>query len=726
MAGDRPAVRVDAATSWVKRLPIGLGRSVPGPDDAESGRPLAERLNEVHLDRTLRAIERGYLYFDRLLRRVLPEPLNPFLQTGAIAITALVIATVTGVVLLLWYRPSVHMAYLSITAMSEAPWTAGLLRSLHRYSSDACMFFGMVHALRSFFERRFAGPRWLAWVTGVASLGILWFVGWTGYWLVWDERAHHVAIGTARALDVIPIFADPMGRSFLTNEGVNSLLFFVVFFFHMLIPLAIVFTLWLHLARLSRPHFMTRTPMTIWVLGSLLLLSIAYPAVNAEPASMTALGGRFGMDWWYLLPIALTDRLAGGAIWATFLLGGAFLGSMPLWLTRGRREPAFVTSSRCNACARCYQDCPYDAVSMVPRTDGSERYPVQAEVDPSKCVGCGICSGSCDSIAIGVDWFRVEDQRSRIEAWVQQSVEAGESPHLAVVCSQSAGANLNVDPESGICDELPGYRVLEVPCAGWLHALTVERALRRGAAAAVVVACGPGECGYREGPEWLRERMDGLRPPVLRVDLVDRERVHLLELDRTQRRELVRRALALRNGGAERESAERSLPRPSRTLAGAASVVLAVLVAALLGVVSDLGYAAPDVDGSELVVTFKHPGRVGEDCRELTPDEQAKRPVHMRQERICDRERAPVRLRVALDGEPVIASLHPPAGLWGDGNSVAVTQIPVSPGEHVIRVEIGDSLDPDEWTYLHEQTLNFTPEARRVIAFDRLSGFTAH
>ena len=168
MAGDRPAIRVDAATSWVKRLPIGLGRSVPDPDDAASGGPLAERLNEVHLDRTLRALERGYLYFDRLLRRVLPEPLNPFLQTGAIAITSLVIATVTGVVLLLWYRPSVHMAYSSIAAMSDAPWTAGLLRSLHRYSSDACMFFGLVHAaaylLRAVASR---APRWLAWGTGV-------------------------------------------------------------------------------------------------------------------------------------------------------------------------------------------------------------------------------------------------------------------------------------------------------------------------------------------------------------------------------------------------------------------------------------------------------------------------------------------------------------------------------------------------------------------------------
>ena len=86
-----------------------------------------------------------------------------------------------------WYRPSVHQAYASVAA-TVGPWAAGLMRSLHRYSSDAAMFFALVHALRLFFERRFTGPRWLAWVTGIVGLGVLWFVGWTGYWLVWDLR----------------------------------------------------------------------------------------------------------------------------------------------------------------------------------------------------------------------------------------------------------------------------------------------------------------------------------------------------------------------------------------------------------------------------------------------------------------------------------------------------------------------------------------------------------
>ncbi len=669
----------------------------------------------------LRPLDYGFLYLDRVLGRVLPVSLNPFAQTGAVAMITLFVATVSGVVLLLWYQPSVNNAYDSVAAMSDAPWTAELLRSLHRYSSDACMFFALVHALRLFFERRFGGARWLGWVTGVATVIVLWVIGWTGYWLVWDTRAQHIAVGTARALDSLPIFADPMGRSFLMDAGVNSLLFFVVFFVHMLIPLAMGIGLWLHLARLSRPKFLTQAPMTTWVMGSLLVLCIAYPAESSGPARMTELSQTFSMDWWYLLPIVLTDRLGGGALWAILLLGGVVLGTLPWSLGRGRPRAAEVAPTRCNACLQCFADCPYEAVSMVPRTDGSRKYPMQAHVDPAKCVGCGICAGSCDSVGIGIDWLPVQDERKQVDQWLGAAAIEGERPNLAFVCGESAGGRLSIDRESGICEELPGYRVLEVPCAGWLHTLSVERALRRGAPDVLIVSCGTGACLYREGTDWLSMRLAGERAPALRSDKVDRDRIHLLPLDRTRKRGLIREAAAIRGSG---RSTSESVP--GRALSGLAAALLAVVVAGGLGLVSDLGYAAPGVDDSELVVTFKHPGQTSENCRDLTEEEKARRPVHMRKDRICDRRRSSVRLWVTLDGATVLKSSYPPGGVWGDGNSVAVEHLPVSIGEHRIGVAVGDSADPNEWSYTLERTLTFDGSARRVIAFDRLSGFTAH
>jgi ferredoxin/coenzyme F420-reducing hydrogenase delta subunit len=690
--------------------------------DSETAGAAGFDSSDVRGDPLVRQLEGAFLLLDRWLGRVLPPALNPFLQTGAIAITSLAVATVTGVLLLVWYSPSVHGAYDSVAQMSDAPWTAGLMRSLHRYSSDVCMLFVLVHALRIFLERRFAGPRWLAWLTGTQALAILWFTGWTGYWLVWDERAQHIAVGTARALDVVPIFADPMGRSFLTDAGVNSLLFFVIFFVHMLVPLGLGIALWIHLGRISRPKFATRTPMTVWVIGSMLLLSIIYPATTAGPARMTEVGQAFSMDWWYLLPIVMTDRLGGGMLWVVFLLGGIIPSSVPWLLSRVRRAPAFVAVSRCNACMQCYEDCPYDAISMIPRSDGSTRYAVEANVDPAKCVRCGLCSGSCGTAAIDVPWLDVLESRRHVEEWIADATRSGESPHLALACAHSAGARLGVDLETGLCDELPGYRVLEVPCAGWVHTMTLERAVRRGAAGALVVTCGEGDCHYRHGADLFGLRVSGEREPSLRTQHVDRDLVHSLALDRTRLRRLVKCASVLRDDA----RAEIELRAPSPVLAGFASVLLAFAVAGVVGLVSDFSYAAPSPEGAELVVTFKHPGRSSEECRELTPEEIAARPVHMRQQQVCDRRRSHVRLRVSLDGEPVFTESYPPGGVWGDGNSVAVETLEVPPGTHRVLVEIGDGPDPDEWNWSEERTLEFAEHGRRVASFDRLAGFGFH
>jgi coenzyme F420-reducing hydrogenase delta subunit/Pyruvate/2-oxoacid:ferredoxin oxidoreductase delta subunit len=643
------------------------------------------------------------------------------LHTGAIAVTTLLIATVTGIVLLIWYKPSVHFAYESLEAMSQSPLGSGLMRSLHRYSSDAAVFFGIIHALRVFFERRFEGARWLAWVTGAVMMGLLWFIGWTGYWLVWDLRAQSVAVGTAKLLDVLPIFTDPLSRSFVTDESVNSLLFFVVFFIHMIIPLAMAVAMWLHITRLARARYLTSKAMTLWVTGLLLTICIAYPATNEAPAQMAAIPDDITMDWWFLFPIPIIDRLGAGAAWGLLIVGSAAMLSIPWWMARRRQPPASVVASRCNECKKCYTDCPYEAIEMISRTDGNERYLTQASVIDSKCVACGICAGSCDTMGIGVDWFSSIEQRRLIGSWMKQAQDEGETVHLAFVCAESAGANLEIDPVTGRCAELPGYRALRVPCAGWVQPLMIERAIRQGASGVLVVTCPPDKCSYREGAEWERQRIEGIREPALRTDNLEAGQVQLVAIDRTRTADLIRAAARFRDG-------KESLPTSSRPhlLHAVAATVLLIACAGILGLVSDLGYTPPGIEGSEFVVSLKHPGLASENCRDLTEEELAATPVHMRRERICERTRPHVRLRVVIDGATALETSIPPSGIWEDGNSVTVERIPVAPGEHLVSVAIGETTNPEEWTFGDERTITFTDEFRSVVVFDRVAGFNWH
>jgi hypothetical protein len=216
-------------------------------------------------------------------------------------------------------------------------------------------------------------------------------------------------------------------------------------------------------------------------------------------------------------------------------------------------------------------------------------------------------------------------------------------------------------------------------------------------------------------------RLDGRRNPSLRTKFVNPADIHVLPFDHTRGAELRRTANDLHGGGSPAPE-----PQASSLRAGMTFVAVALLTAAVVGWVSDLDYTAPRVSGSQLVVTFKHPGQVSEDCRELSEAEKAARPVHMRQDTVCERARADVRLLVSLDGETVLSQSYQPAGLWSDLNSLAVEEIPVAPGEHRVGIKIGDSRDPDAWAFSAQRTLEFSEDKREVVAFDRLAGFTWH
>jgi hypothetical protein len=237
----------------------------------------------------------------------------------------------------------------------------------------------------------------------------------------------------------------------------------------------------------------------------------------------------------------------------------------------------------------------------------------------------------------------------------------------------------------------------------------------------LVVTCPPDKCSYREGAEWERQRIEGIREPALRTDKLEDGQVQLVAIDRTRTADLIRAAARFRGG-------EELLPTSSgsRSVSAAAATVLLVACAGLLGLVSDLGYTPPSIEGSEFVVSLKHPGLASENCRDLTEEELASTPVHMRRERVCERTRPPVRLRVAIDGVTALETSVAPSGIWKDGNSVAVERLPVDSGEHLVSVAIGETTNPEEWNFGEEQTITFTDEARRVVVFDRVAGFNWH
>lgn len=685
--------------------------------DIEAGLVGAARAEPpVRGEGLLRRLELLFVRLNRLAASALPDTLNPFAQLGAVANTTLVIALVTGVLLLFWYVPSVHRAFDSVAGMEAAPLTAGLLRSLHRYSSDACMLFVLLHAFQTLFARKVGGARWLGWISGLAMAGLLWLDGWTGYWLVWDERAQQVALGSARFLDALPIFSDPISRSFLTDETVNSLFFFVVFFIHMLIPLGLGVGLWVHVMRLNQARFLTGRALTAAIVLALAVVSLLFPATSAGRAQMAVVPQDVSIDWYYLLPLFLTDRLQGGVLWTAALLVGVVLFSAPWWIARRRPVPAVVDEARCNGCTQCYQDCPFNAIALLPREGlprEGEAHAVVARVDPLRCVGCGVCVGACDSNAVDQAHLPAADVRR----WLNHQAEhGGEGKLVAFVCAGSAGADLQIDAR-GESETLPGYRIVPVPCTGWVHMLTVERALRRGAPGVLLVGCGP-DPACRTGDRWTAARLSGEREPFLRTEKVAADRVRHVRYDRSDRHGLIRAAAAFREGRGE-------APRRRRVARFALAALLAAALDAATLLPGRAPYRPPQTTAAELVVSFKHAGQFVEAAAADQVDQEGLLP-HMRATGSMRRVRVPVRLSVSIDGDEVLHRILEPGGLFDDGSSIAMERVAVPEGRRRVAVRIGDTGDKAEWTYVDEQVIDFRAGERRVVRFDRISAFSWH
>ncbi len=673
----------------------------------------------------LRRLENGWLHLDRLVQGFLPPALNPFCQLGAMANTSLIIAVLSGIVLLYWYTPSVHLAYESLEKLRVSSWLGQFTRSIHRYSSDGCLFFVLLHALRIACQRRFTGPRWLAWTTGLLLLALLWFIGWTGYWLVWDVRGQRAALGTARFLDKLPLLTDPLSRAFLTDQSVPSLLFFLIFFMHMLAPLGIGIGMWIHLMRMNRSKLLTNRVMTLWIIGSLGVLSALSPAFSASPALMTLKAQRFSIDWWYLWPFELTDRLSGGFLWSLFLSVGIAALTVPWWMAKRRLLApwkANVDLPRCMGCTLCAQDCPFNAITMVQRDDG-RKLAFQSQVNLALCVSCGICTGSCDSQAINLPALNSREVEKGLHAWINTQKARGMKPLVAFCCAESASTAMRPDPE-GHSAELPGYRVQTIPCVGWVSAVILERVLQRGAAGVLVVGCGEGDPVCREGMKWFQQRMTGRREPKFDPAKADPSRVRFVQFDRTRRAELLD---AAREFQRESTTDPVNTPRTPRTplRQAAAAIVLAALLSAVTFVGSSLPYRTPHSPGPELVVSFSHSGALLE-TRKLSTEELAKRLPHMRAQVNVTRQRVPVRLRVQVDDKVVFDQSFQPKGLSKDGPSIALVRLAMTAGQYPVRVEMADTADADLWTKQWSETVRFETNRIRVVLFDTKAGFSLH
>lgn len=442
---------------------------------------------------------------------------NPLYQSGTIAVALLLVLLVTGLWLIFFYR--VGTPYDSVARITAEPWLGNWIRALHRYASDAALLAVAVHALRMYAQGRSWGPRTRAWASGVVLLLFVFVSGWTGYVLVWDSFGEVLAIEGARMLDALPILSEPISRAFTGERPIPSVFFFMNLFAHVGVPLSMFAVLLLHTSKLARVKLLPPRRMMWALIGALVVLAVARPLAMAPEANPLRTPASVPADWFYAFWLPLSRSLDGG----TALLGAAltFLAMLFVPLVakrRGEQAPpkSVVDESICIGCRQCALDCPYEAITMLPRTDG--RAEEVARVDPDLCVSCGICSGSCPPMGVGPAGRTGRDQLSRVRAFIARPErKPGE---LVVICCERGTPSLQKDADAR------GIVLYPIDCAGSLHTSVIELLVRSGSAGVLTLACPPRDCWNREGPRWLNERVYHEREADLKAR-VDRRRVRI-------------------------------------------------------------------------------------------------------------------------------------------------------------------------------------------------------
>ena len=480
---------------------------------------------------------------EALFDRAFAGALNPIRQLGSLAFFLYWIVAGSGIYIYIFFDTSVSGAYDSVEWMTNQWYLAGIMRSLHRYASDAMVVVAMMHLLREFSYGRYRGARWFAWFTGVPIIWFLFFSGVSGYWLVWDQLAQYVAIGSMEWLDWLGIFGKQVANNFLSPATITDRFFTLLVFIHIFVPLFLLFIMWFHVMRLKTPRINPPRGLALGAFGALIILSLVYPATSHDRADLSTVALNLNFDWFYLIAYPLFDAIGPGPMWAVGIGATVLVSIVPLMSMRKREPAAFVSLDKCNGCTRCAADCPYDAIEMKPRSDGL-KFDSEAVVDASSCVACGICVGACpvstpfrhdEEMRTGIDLPTqpLKDMRdvavSAMAAARKQAGAVGEGTAIIVFgCANGVDLEkLKKSANSSSSSNL-SVAVMGVACTGMLPPSFIDFAISRGEMDGVIVTgCRENGCYHRFGQFWVEDRINQLRDPNLRAR-VPRERLRTI------------------------------------------------------------------------------------------------------------------------------------------------------------------------------------------------------
>ncbi|MCP4247955.1 MAG: cytochrome bc complex cytochrome b subunit [bacterium] len=272
---------------------------------------------------------------------------------GSLSLLLFISQTVTGILLLIYYRPTPEAAYQSIKYITAEVNFGWLYRQVHAWGATLMIVTVLLHMTRTYFMGSYKKPRELTWVTGVLLFVITITFGFTGYLLPWNQIAYWATTVGTESANKVPLIGPWLqyllrGGDTVTGETLSR--FFVVHV--ILLPWAAAGIMVVHLVlmRLNNLSTLERvgdekplTPATgipffpvhvakegavaVLLFAVLVTLSVLAPWEIGEPADPLATPAHIKPEWYFLPSYQLLKYFEGpyGAVLGVLACGVPFV-----------------------------------------------------------------------------------------------------------------------------------------------------------------------------------------------------------------------------------------------------------------------------------------------------------------------------------------------------------------------------------------------------------------
>ncbi len=190
---------------------------------------------------------------------------------GLLTTAFLAILTLTGILLMVYYKPTTELAYNSIKDIHYVVPTGRMIRNLHRWAAHGMVVLVFLHMARVFYTASYRPPREFNWFAGMLLLALTLALSFTGYLLPWDQLAFwavtigvNIASSPRELTDALGVtqYFDPGGMIKQLLLGANTVGSEALIRFHLLhvmvLPILLFALLGVHFWRIRKDGGLSR------------------------------------------------------------------------------------------------------------------------------------------------------------------------------------------------------------------------------------------------------------------------------------------------------------------------------------------------------------------------------------------------------------------------------------------------------------------------------------